>query len=178
MTVPWTTSCRECTFYTWSSESFHSRCIGLLLVWTDPFPGLMEKGVKGSTPKGKLGLFCTQTEPASYHWGMFTTPALVATCTQAAPLCSDPFQIYLFTLGSPARGQRAVGNTPFKSKMVPLRGGAMYALVVTVLEREQDAHRREEDASHCCHGGPAVHELCLLEPARCHDVRSMLGCKR
>ena len=34
----------------------------------------------GSAPKGKLGLFCTQTEPASYHWGMFTTPAFVATC--------------------------------------------------------------------------------------------------
>ena len=42
--------------------------------------GYTEAQLVACSPKGKPGLFCTQTDPASYHSGTLSTPALVATC--------------------------------------------------------------------------------------------------
>ena len=46
---------------------------------------MAQKGSEGRPPKGVLGLFFTQTSPASYHSGMFSTPALLAICCQYRP---------------------------------------------------------------------------------------------
>ena len=52
-------------------------CASLYIVYTPPYCHLV-----WHSPKGKPGLFLTQTEPASYHSGTLRTPAFVATCSK------------------------------------------------------------------------------------------------
>ena len=92
------------------------------------------------SPKGKPGLFLTQTEPASYHSGTLRTPAFVATCSK---------QTTCWTLTWPLYEPQFRCQRPLRNHTTERVG----------------AHGGEKDACHCCHGCPCVHKLCLLEPA-------------